>query len=113
SSTLKLTTPDQANNTVLGSFAGEDGYAFCEALRGLAVETTPEFQRISAQFFAALANHFVQLRHFACECLIAGSPLQARPKKIDIVLVCQQFAKDLWVMSLLFENRSVQWLQNS
>jgi len=55
----------------------------------------------------------MELCQFAGERFIAAFPLQPGPKKIEIVLAPQQFAQDLRIMSHLFQNGSVQWLQNS
>src|SRR4029077_3270157 len=98
---------------VLRSLAGEDGDAFCERSRWLGVETPSEFQRIATQSFAAFGNQFLELRQFVGERLIAAFLLQTRPKKIEIVLTSQQFTQHLRIMSHLFQNRAVQWLQNS
>ena len=97
----------------LGPFTGEDGDAFCERFRWLRVETPSELHCIAAQSFAAFANQFLQLRQFAGQRFIAAFSLQAPLQKIQIVLAPQQFAQDLRIMSHLFQNRSVQWLQNS
>src|SRR6266699_25632 len=101
------------NETVLLSLRSEDGDAFCKSFGGLGVETPSEFQRITAQSFAAFTNHFLQFSQFVSECCVAAFLLQARKEKIEIVLTPQQFTQDLRVMSHLFQNRSVQWVQNS
>src|SRR6476620_7966686 len=93
--------------------AGEDGDAFCERFRWLRVETPAEFQRITAQSFAMFANQFLEQRQFAGQHFVAAFPLEACTQKIEIVLTPQDFAQDLGIMSHLFQNRSVQWLQNS
>src|SRR3954452_15153718 len=95
---------------VLLSFIGEDGDAFSERLRWLGVETPPEFQRIAAQSFAEFGNQFLELRQFVGEGFITTFLLQARPKKIEIVLAPQQFAEYLRIMSHLFQDRSIEWL---
>ena len=64
---MKLTTADEADDTVLRSFTSEDGDAFCERLRWLGVETPAEFQRIAAQSFAAFGNQFPEVRQFVGE----------------------------------------------
>src|SRR4029453_13320829 len=104
---------DRQKKPVLRSFTGKDGDAFCERFRRLGVETPSEFQRITAQSFTAFTNQFLQLSQFVSECCVAAFLLQARKKEIEIVLTPQQFAQDLRVVSHLFQNRSVQWLQNS
>src|SRR6478672_10695177 len=105
--------PNAGKMPVLRSFAGEDGDAFCERLGWLRVKTPSEFHCIAAQSFAAFGNHFLELRQFAGQRFIAAFLLQARTQKIEIVLAPQQFAQDLRVVSHLFQDRSVQWLQNS
>src|SRR5205807_781312 len=96
-----------------GAIAIDDGDEFCERLRWLGVETPAEFQRITAYWFSAFTNHFLQFSQFVSECCVAAFLLQARKEKIEIVLTPQQFTQDLRVMSHLFQNRSVQWVQNS
>src|ERR1051325_8745373 len=44
---------------------------------------------------------------------IAAVLIQAREEKIEIVLVPQQFTENFRIVSHLFQDRSVQWLQNS
>src|SRR5215216_3164351 len=82
---LKYTTADQVGDTVLRSFTGEDGDAFCECLRWLGVEAPSEFQRIAAQSFAAFGNQFLELSQFVSECCVAVFLLQSLKKKIEIV----------------------------
>src|SRR5882672_7433933 len=110
SNILRFTIANEADDTVSRSFTSEDRDAFCERLRWLSVETPPEFQRIAAQSFAAFGNQFLELPQFVSECCVAAFLLQARKKKLEIVLTPQQFAQDLAVVSHLFQNRSVQWL---
>src|SRR5262249_47786034 len=45
---------------MLRALAGEDGDAFCERFRWLGVETPSDFQRITAQSFAAFGNQFLE-----------------------------------------------------
>lgn len=42
-------------------FAREDGDAFCERPGWLGIETTSEFQRVTAQSFAAFSNQLLEL----------------------------------------------------
>jgi threonine synthase len=74
------------------SLTYEDGDALGKGLRGLSIETSSQFECVCAQSFASLTDQLLEFREFIAQRCVAVFPLQARPKKLEIVLAPQYFA---------------------